>query len=84
MKEFTGDTSDLGAAEMYFKAIKDVPRLSARLQGLIFRRRFDVDMTEIAADLDAVRSAIKELRGSGRFRKLLEVSSSFFRLSRFC
>ena len=73
VKEYSGDFLELGAAENYFRAIKDVPRLSARLGGLIFRRRFEVDMTEVAADLDGIRCAIKELRGSGRFRKLLEV-----------
>ena len=40
---------------------------------MVFRRKVELDIEEVRPDLDIVRSASKELRGSERFRNVLKV-----------
>lgn len=66
---------------MYFpfivlQQIMTVPRLSDRLECMLFRRRLDIDVSEIRPDLDIVHSATKELRSSTKFKIVLQVSAS--------
>jgi len=65
---------DLGAAEKYFIAIRDVPRLARRIKAMIFKRRFEIEYSDVKNDVTVIKTTIKEVRGSGRFRKLLEVN----------
>ncbi len=41
---------------------------------MVFRRKVELDIEEVRPDLDIVRSASKELRGSERFRDVLKVT----------
>ena len=50
-----------------------IPRLQQRLNCMVFRRKVELDIEEVRPDLDIVRSASKELRGSERFRNVLKV-----------
>lgn len=60
-----------------------IPRLTQRLECMIFRLRFELDVSEIRPELKTIRDACKELRSSGRFKMALQVSSisSRFRVS---
>ncbi len=52
-----------------------IPRLSERLDCLIYRRKLEVEIEELRPELNIVRNASQELRTSLRLRKVLQVSS---------
>lgn len=68
-----------------------IPRLSERLECMIFRRRLELEIEEIRPELNILRSASREVRSSIRFKGVLQVSLflpvyipltyGFFRLS---
>jgi hypothetical protein len=43
---------------------------------MLVRRRFDLQLAELMPDLGIMRSAALELRGSERFREILQVKLS--------
>ena len=47
VKEYYGDLSTLGNAENYFREIMVIPRMSERLNCMIFRRRFEIEAQEL-------------------------------------
>jgi diaphanous 1 len=51
-----------------------VPRLKARLEAMLFRRRFEHLLAEVMPDLGIMRSAALQLRDSERFKEVLQVS----------
>lgn len=51
-----------------------IPRLSQRMECMIFRQRFELDVEEIRPDLKTVRDACRELRTSQLFKRTLQVS----------
>lgn len=53
--------------------IMTIPRLSERLESMLFRRRLDMDIAEARPELDILRHAASELRASARFKKVLQV-----------
>lgn len=50
-----------------------VPRLSERLDVMLYRRRLEIDIAEVRPELDILRSAISELRKSLAFKQVLQV-----------
>ncbi|KZV64586.1 actin-binding FH2, partial [Peniophora sp. CONT] len=71
LKDFGPDTSTLSKADQLFIELSTVPRLAARLEAMIFRRRLELDVEELRPELDIVRCAGKEMRGGDRFRGVL-------------
>ena len=49
-----------------------IPRLKTRLDAMVFRRRFDLQVAEILPDLGLLRSAVLDLRNSKRFKSVLQ------------
>lgn len=62
----------LGPAEQYLHEVMTIPRLSNRLQCWIFKRRFEAEINEVKPELHAIQSAIKEVKQSKKFVKLLK------------
>lgn len=50
-----------------------IPRLSQRLECMIYRRKLDLDIEEIRPELNILRNASQELRSSAKFKKILQV-----------
>ncbi|KAG5519611.1 hypothetical protein PMAC_001766 [Pneumocystis sp. 'macacae'] len=71
IKEYSGDESILGNVEKYFKKIMVIPRLSERLDCMIYRQRFEPEINEIQPDLKVLYNTCFELRKSKKFRTLL-------------
>ncbi|KZV82357.1 FH2-domain-containing protein [Exidia glandulosa HHB12029] len=67
-----GDVSKLAKADQYFSEIMAVPRLSQRIDCMIYRRKFELDIEEVRPDLDVLHHAAKELRASMLFKQLLQ------------
>ena len=51
-----------------------IPRLSERLECIIYRRRLELELAEVKPDLDIVRNAGAEVKASKRLRRVLGVS----------
>ncbi|KAF9304280.1 hypothetical protein BGZ74_001919 [Mortierella antarctica] len=47
IKEYDGDFESLGNAERFYKEVMDIPRLSERLSSMIFRRRLEIEVSEL-------------------------------------
>lgn len=53
--------------------IMTIPRLSERVECMLYRRKLEVEVEEVRPELNIVRNASQELRASSRFRKVLQV-----------
>ena len=73
-----GDVSKLAKADQYFSQIMTIPRLSERLECMLYRRKLELDVEEIRPELNIVHMAAKELRSSARFRRVLQVRQRLF------
>ncbi|CAO3589747.1 unnamed protein product [Absidia cylindrospora] len=72
LRDYDGDCDMLGNAEKYFKAIMNIPRLSDRIDCIVFRRKFHHDLQELLPELDTLKLAIDELRYSHPFKYILK------------
>ena len=50
-----------------------IPRITDRLQCMVYRRRLELDVEEIRPELDILHSASRELRTSQRLKRVLQV-----------
>ncbi|WVW81462.1 hypothetical protein I302_103456 [Kwoniella bestiolae CBS 10118] len=73
IRAFSGDITKLSKPDLYFKEISAIPNLKLRLESMVFRRRFEMMLSEIMPDLSILRTVVKELRGSKRLREVLNV-----------
>jgi diaphanous 1 len=51
-----------------------IPRLTERLDCMLYRRRLELEVAEVKPDVDMVRNAGAELRSSVKFKQVLSVS----------
>ena len=51
-----------------------IPRLTERLDCMLYRRRLELEIAEVKPDVDMVRNAGAELRSSLKFKQVLSVS----------
>lgn len=52
-----------------------IPRLEQRLNCMITRKRFDLDLEELRPELAILRNAADEIRHSNKFKRVLKVSA---------
>ncbi|KIY49480.1 hypothetical protein FISHEDRAFT_65448 [Fistulina hepatica ATCC 64428] len=67
------DISKLAKADQYFGQIMTIPRLTQRMECMIYRRKSELDLEEIRPDLKILRDASQELRSSARLKQVLSV-----------
>ncbi|PPQ84655.1 hypothetical protein CVT24_006861 [Panaeolus cyanescens] len=67
------DVSKLAKADQYFSQIMTIPRLSARLECMQYRRKLLLEIEEVRPELNILRNASRELRSSTKFRQTLQV-----------
>ncbi|KAF9438927.1 hypothetical protein BGZ76_002926 [Entomortierella beljakovae] len=72
VKEYEGDFDSLGNAEKFYREIVDIPRLSERVSAMIFRRRLEIDVSELKPEMDVLRLTIEELQKSRKLKSLLK------------
>ena len=56
--------------------ISTIPRLSERLECMLYRRKLELEVEEIRPDMQIIRDASKDLRSSERFKVVLQVRRS--------
>ncbi len=59
-----------------------IPRLSQRIECMIYRRKLDLEIEEIRPELNIVRNASHELRASSRLKNVLQVRALVYVLVR--
>ncbi|KAJ7591544.1 hypothetical protein C8J56DRAFT_1003980 [Mycena floridula] len=67
-----GDVSKLSKADQYFFEVMSIPRLNERIPCMVYRRQLETEIMEIRAQLDVLRNSALELRGSNRFKQLIQ------------
>ncbi|MED6106249.1 hypothetical protein PIB30_003208 [Stylosanthes scabra] len=71
--QYGGDPAKLPAAESFlYHTLKAVPSAFKRLNAMLFRLNYDVEIVEIKEFLQTLELGCKELRNQGVFLKLLE------------
>ena len=55
-----------------------IPRLSERLECMLYRRKLDLEIEEIRPELNILRNASQELRNSSKFKQILQVYRIFY------
>lgn len=71
IKDFE-DVGKLAKADQFFFAIIDIPRLTERMDCMLFRRKVELEIEEIRPELNIVRNASHELKASVRFKRVLQ------------
>ncbi|KAJ6583786.1 hypothetical protein B0H10DRAFT_2168123 [Mycena sp. CBHHK59/15] len=66
------DLTKLAKADQYFGQIMTIPRLSERLDCMLYRRKLDLDIEETRPELNILRNASHELRSSSKFKQVLQ------------
>lgn len=61
--------------------ISTIPRLKERVEIMLFRRRFEILLSELMPDLGILHSAAIEIKASQRLREVLKVSPRLWVLS---
>ncbi|XP_022735388.1 formin-like protein 5 [Durio zibethinus] len=72
LRLFTGDISQLGAAERFLKVLVDIPFAFKRMEALFFMCSLYDEVTVTRESFETLEVACKELRSSRLFLKLLE------------
>ncbi|XP_010533507.1 PREDICTED: formin-like protein 5 [Tarenaya hassleriana] len=72
LRLYSGELSQLGAAERFLKALIDIPFAFKRLEALLFMCTLHEEMTFVKESFATLEVACKELRNSRLFLKLLE------------
>lgn len=67
------DISKLAKADQYFGEIITIPRLNERLNSMIYRRKLDIEITEVRPELDSLWNASRELRSCTKFKRILQI-----------
>jgi diaphanous 1 len=62
--------------EFIVPQISTIPRLSQRLECMLYRRKLELEVEEIRPDMQTIRDACKDLRSSQRFKMVLQVGYS--------
>lgn len=73
VRENESNYSQLGKAEQFYCEIIKIDRLSQRLSGMHFKRKFNERVTELLPQLSTVFQACCQIRTSKKLQKILEV-----------
>ncbi|KAL5755077.1 hypothetical protein ACOSP7_023297 [Xanthoceras sorbifolium] len=72
LREYNGDTSKLGSAERFLKAVLDIPYAFKRVEAMLYRANFDTEVKYLRKSYQTLEAASEELKNSRLFLKLLE------------
>ncbi|KAK4426415.1 Formin-like protein 6 [Sesamum alatum] len=72
LKQYSDESSKLGLAERFLKAILDIPFAFKRVEVLLYRANFDTEVKYLRKSFQTLEEASEELKNSRLFLKLLE------------
>lgn len=72
LKDYKGESSKLGSAERFLKAILDIPFAFKRVEAMLYRANFHTEVAYLRKSFQTLEEASEELKNSRLFLKLLE------------
>ncbi|KAD3640877.1 hypothetical protein E3N88_30100 [Mikania micrantha] len=72
LKNYRGDVSKLGSAEIFLKAILDIPFAFKRVEAMLYQTNFANEVKYLRSSFQTLEVASEELKNSRLFLKLLE------------
>ncbi|XP_057784470.1 formin-like protein 6 [Salvia miltiorrhiza] len=72
LKDYKGESSKLGSAERFLKAILDIPFAFRRVEAMLYRANFHTEVAYLRKSFQTLEEASEELKNSRMFLKLLE------------
>ncbi|CAI9766857.1 unnamed protein product [Fraxinus pennsylvanica] len=72
LKDYSGDSSKLGTAERFLKAILDIPFAFKRVEAMLYRANFTTEVKYLRNSFQTLKEASEELKNSRLFLRLLE------------
>ncbi|OVA09370.1 Formin [Macleaya cordata] len=72
LRDYTGDTTKLGSAERFLKAVLEIPFAFKRVDAMLYRANFDTEVKYLRTSFETLEAASEELKNSRLFLKLLE------------
>jgi diaphanous 1 len=71
LRTFEGEITKLAKADSFLREISTIPRIKDRLEAMVFKSRFELQVAELVPDLTILRSAMIQVKGSERFKDVL-------------
>ncbi|XP_008805689.3 formin-like protein 8 [Phoenix dactylifera] len=72
LRHYNGDISKLGSAERFLKAVLDIPFAFQRVDAMLYRANFEIEINYLRKYFETLEAACEDLRSSRLFLKLLE------------
>ena len=73
LKEYSGDPAKLGKPEAYILAMSKVPKLSLRLQSMLFKLQINELVNSVKSSTEQILSACMNMRSSDKSVRLLGI-----------
>lgn len=70
---YTGDKDQLGKVEKFFYEMRQIPYPKLRLEAWLFKLKFPEEIVGLRPDIDALLSAMDEMKNSKKFMKFLTI-----------
>lgn len=71
LRTFDGDLTKLAKPDSFLREMGTIPRIKERLEAMVFKQRFEMQIAELIPDLAILRSAMIEIKESERFKDVL-------------
>ncbi|KAL3621758.1 Formin-like protein 6 [Castilleja foliolosa] len=72
LKKYDDESSKLGPAERFLRAILDIPFAFKRVEAMLYRAKFNTEVEYLRKSFQIIEEASEELKNSKLFLKLLE------------
>ncbi len=72
LQDYQGDKSKLGKAELFYLAMLQLPRFSAKARGFHVRTEFDTQIATLSGEIGSLRDAAREISQGQELRAVVE------------
>ncbi|XP_057424069.1 formin-like protein 18 isoform X2 [Lotus japonicus] len=72
LKNYKGDTDNLGKCEQFFLELMKVPRVENKLRVFSFKMQFCTQVADLRRDLSIVNSTSEEIRNSVKLKRIMQ------------
>jgi hypothetical protein len=72
IQDFQGDKTKLGKAELFFVAMLQLPRFSAKARGFFVRTEFDTRIATLSGEIASLKDAAREISQGTELRAVVE------------
>ncbi|KAL3655288.1 hypothetical protein CASFOL_001074 [Castilleja foliolosa] len=72
LKNYTGDTENLGKCEQFFLELMKAPRVESKLRVFLFKIQFNTQVSDFRKSLNSINSACAEVRNSLQLKEIMK------------